>query len=150
MQTGGSTFSKTGGVTRLSDWPIGQARDGRTRYSCPEDVFEHDYDRLVRALTIVAGDRETAADAVQEAFVRRVRGWDRLATYEDPAGWVRRVALNQIRDHQRSIWDRPDSCSRIETAVPRAAGSLGHRWRSVGATERVCLSNSAPPSLSIT
>lgn len=73
----------------------------RTAYVCPEDVFRNEYDRLVRALTIIAGDRETAADAVQESFIRLVRCWDRVSTYEDPAGWVRRVALNQIRDHHR-------------------------------------------------
>ena len=87
VHTDVKTFLKTGSVTRLSDWPMseGGVRE-RTRYGCPEEVFEHDYDPLVKALTIVAGDRETAADAVQEAFVRLVRGWERLATYEDPAG----------------------------------------------------------------
>ncbi len=115
MHTGGSTFSKTGGVARLSDWSIGESTiGGRTRYFCPEDVFEQNYDRLVQALTIVAGDRETAADAVQEAFARLVRGWDRLSTYEDPAGWVRRVALNQIRDHHRSLWRQARLLLKIE------------------------------------
>ena len=85
---------KTGSVTRLSDWPMSNDdAHERARYGCPEEVFEHDYDSLVKALTIVANDRETAADAVQEAFVRLVRDWERLATYEDPAAWVRRVAL---------------------------------------------------------
>jgi RNA polymerase sigma-70 factor, ECF subfamily len=97
-------FSRTGSATSLNDWPTGEGRLGTlTRYARPEEVFEHEYDRLVKALTVVAGDREEASDAVQEAFVRLVVGWDRLATYEDPAGWVRRVALNQIRDRHRSI-----------------------------------------------
>ncbi len=91
------------------------------RYVRPEDVFEHEYDRLVKTLTIVAGDREEASDAVQEAFVRLVIGWDRLATYEDPAGWVRRVALNRIRDHHRSIGRQARLLLRIEEQyrVPR-------------------------------
>jgi RNA polymerase sigma-70 factor (ECF subfamily) len=108
-------FSKTGSVTSLNDWPIGESGLGMSaRYARPEDVFEHEYDRLVKALTIVAGDREEASDAVQEAFVRLVLGWDRLATYEDPAGWVRRVALNQIRDHHRSIGRQARLLLRIE------------------------------------
>ena len=115
MHTDVKPFSKTGSVTSLNDWPIGEGRLGMsTRYARPEDVFEHEYDRLVKALTIVAGDREEASDAVQEAFVRLVRGWDRLATYEDPAGWVRRVALNQIRDHHRSIGRQARLLLRIE------------------------------------
>ena len=102
-------------MTSLNDWPIGEGRLGMsTRYARPEDVFEHEYDRLVKALTIVAGDREEASDAVQEAFVRLVLGWDRLASYEDPAGWVRRVALNQIRDHHRSIGRQARLLLRIE------------------------------------
>jgi RNA polymerase sigma-70 factor (ECF subfamily) len=115
MQTDARTFLKTGSVTRLSDWPTsdGEARE-RALCSCPEEVFERGYDSLVKALTIVANDRETAADAVQEAFVRLVRDWERLATYEDPAAWVRRVALNLIRDHQRSIWSQARLLLRIE------------------------------------
>ena len=58
----------------MSDWPLSNRRvREHVHYGCPEDVFEHDYDRLVQALTIVAGDKETAADAVQEAFVRLYR-----------------------------------------------------------------------------
>ena len=52
---------------------------------------------------MVAGEREVAADAVQESFIRLVRRWDQVGAYDDPVGWVRRVALNQIRDHQRSL-----------------------------------------------
>jgi RNA polymerase sigma-70 factor (ECF subfamily) len=66
-------------------------------------LFSAHYDRLVRALTVVAGDRETAADAVQEAFVKAHLRWRRISHYDDPIGWVRRVAINQIRDgHRRS------------------------------------------------
>ena len=34
-----------------------------------DSVFAAHYGRLVRALTVVSGNREMAADAVQEAFV---------------------------------------------------------------------------------
>jgi RNA polymerase sigma-70 factor (ECF subfamily) len=124
VQTDGNTFLRTRSVTRLSDWPLS---DGRARehvhYGCPEAVFEHDYDRLVRALTIVAGDKETAADAVQEAFVCLVRRWEHLSSYEDPAGWVRRVALNQIHEHQRSVWRQTKLLLRIEREPPAPEGA---------------------------
>lgn len=113
--TEGKTFLKSRSVTRVSNQPTsnGEFRDS-TRYMCPEDVYEHDHDRLVQALTIVAGDRETAADTVQEAFVRLLRNWGRVATYEDPAAWVRRVALNLILDHQRSARRQTRLLLRIE------------------------------------
>jgi RNA polymerase sigma-70 factor, ECF subfamily len=64
-------------------------------------LFAAHYARLVRALTLVAGDQELAADAVQEAFVRAHLKWRKIGRYEDPIGWVRRVAINQIRDAHR-------------------------------------------------
>ncbi|HZB42618.1 MAG TPA: sigma factor, partial [Ilumatobacter sp.] len=57
-------------------------------------LFADHYARLVRALTLVAGDREVAADAVQEAFVRAHLRWRKIGRYDDPIGWVRRVAIN--------------------------------------------------------
>jgi RNA polymerase sigma-70 factor (ECF subfamily) len=130
------TFRDTGGMARLSDLPLSDARlRERVQYASPGDVFERDYDCLVKALTIVAGDRDTAADAVQEAFVRLVRNWSRLAAYEDPAAWVRRVALNLIRDHRRSIWRQARLLLRIEQqpSVPEEARSSNPElWNQVG------------------
>lgn len=70
-------------------------------------LFEGHYERLVRALTVVAGDRESAADAVQEAFVKAHLRWRRVSSYDDPIGWVRRVAINRLHDeHRRSARKR--------------------------------------------
>lgn len=64
-------------------------------------LFEQQYQRLVRTLTVVAGDRDAAADAVQEAFVKAHLRWRKIGAYDDPAGWVRRVAINQLNDEHR-------------------------------------------------
>lgn len=102
-------------ASRLSDRPMSETTVfQRLRYSCPEDVYEQDHDRLIQVLTIVAGGREAAADAVQEAFVRLVRDWQRVAAYEDPAAWVRRVALNLINDHYRALSRHARVLVRIE------------------------------------
>jgi RNA polymerase sigma-70 factor (ECF subfamily) len=66
-----------------------------------DDVFRTSYPRLVRLLTATTDDAELAADCVQEAFVRAHVRWRRIGEYEDPVGWVRRVALNLARDHAR-------------------------------------------------
>lgn len=66
-----------------------------------EELFRANYERLVRALTLVAGDRERAADAVQDAFVKAHLRWRRISRYDDPIGWVRRVAINKLRDEHR-------------------------------------------------
>ncbi|MBN1629073.1 MAG: sigma-70 family RNA polymerase sigma factor [Thermoleophilia bacterium] len=115
VHANGAFLNHGGSLTFLSDR---QSSDGvvvrSVRYGCPEDIYDYDHDRLVQVLTILAGDRETAADAVQEAFARLVRDWDRVGAYEDPVAWVRRVALNQIRDHQRSLRRQTRLLLRIE------------------------------------
>jgi len=69
-----------------------------------ETLFRAHYTRLVRALTLVSGSREAAADAVQEAFVKAHLQWPRIRRYDDPVGWIRRIAINRLRDdHRRSI-----------------------------------------------
>lgn len=87
----------------LDDRTIAASDRASTRRGVSEfdAIFDAHYQRLVRALTIVAGDAETAADAVQEAFVKAHLRWRRISRYDDPVGWVRRVAINQLRDDHR-------------------------------------------------
>jgi RNA polymerase sigma-70 factor (ECF subfamily) len=66
-----------------------------------DEVFRDHYDDMVRSLAVACGDREAAADAVQEAFTRAFVRWRRIGRYDDPAGWVRHVALNRLRDEFR-------------------------------------------------
>lgn len=65
-----------------------------------EELFDREYDRLVGALG-VAFDPESAADAVQAAFIEANRRWATIGAYEDPIGWIRRVALNRLRTGRR-------------------------------------------------
>ena len=66
-----------------------------------DGLFRAHYGRLVRALGLACGDVELAADAVQEAFVRAPVRWRRIRHYDDPVGWIRRVAVNLLRDERR-------------------------------------------------
>lgn len=67
-----------------------------------DELFAAEYGRLVRSLG-VAFDPVDAADAVQEAFVQADRIWDSsLHGYADPAGWVRRVAINRLLNGERN------------------------------------------------
>lgn len=66
-----------------------------------EEVFRAAYWPLVRALTVAGGNREVAADSVQEAFTRAYARWSRISRYDDPVAWVRRVALHRLIDHER-------------------------------------------------
>ena len=92
------------GAGRLAPPPAVRA-EGRDRCIVTDhdfdDCFRASYARLVRLLTAASGDAELAADCVQEAFVRAHVRWRKVRRYDDPVGWVRRVALNLVRDHAR-------------------------------------------------
>ncbi|HEY3673262.1 MAG TPA: sigma-70 family RNA polymerase sigma factor [Acidimicrobiia bacterium] len=66
-----------------------------------DETFREHYWPMVRSLSVACGDREAAADAVQDAFTRAYARWRRISRYEHPAGWIRHVALNRLRDHFR-------------------------------------------------
>ena len=66
-----------------------------------DETFRESYWPMVRSLAVACGDRTVAEDAVQDAFERAFVRWRRIARYDDPAGWIRHVALNRIRDHHR-------------------------------------------------
>jgi RNA polymerase sigma-70 factor (ECF subfamily) len=81
----------------------------------PDDfdaLFIAKYDALVRSLGAGFGNQSRAEEAVQEAFVRAYTRWRRVRRLEDPAGWVRRVALNLMLDGARRA-------AREERAVTR-------------------------------
>jgi len=65
-------------------------------------VFEAEESPLLRYAFGLVGQRETAEDLVQEAFVRLHAHWDEVA---NPRAWLFRtihnLALNHLRDHQR-------------------------------------------------
>ena len=80
-----------------------------------ETLFRAHYARLVRALAVVAGSQEAAADAVQEAFVKAHLHWRRIQRYDDPVGWIRRVAINKLRDDHRRHGRKDRAVERMHT-----------------------------------
>jgi RNA polymerase sigma-70 factor (ECF subfamily) len=56
---------------------------------------------MVRSLTVVAGDRRAAEDAVQDAFERAYVRWRKVSRYDQPVAWIRRVAINRLHDRAR-------------------------------------------------
>ncbi|MEY2567103.1 MAG: polymerase sigma-70 factor, subfamily [Actinomycetota bacterium] len=56
--------------------------------------YESTRDRVARALALTLGDAHLAAEAVDEAMARAYQRWGTVGRYENPGGWVYRVALN--------------------------------------------------------
>jgi RNA polymerase sigma-70 factor (ECF subfamily) len=70
---------------------------------------------MVKTLALAAGDREIAADCVQEAFTRAYVRWARVSRLEDPAGWIRHVAINRMRDHFRKVERGTRAVARLQS-----------------------------------
>ena len=76
------------------------------------------YDSLTRSLAAAFGDRELAAEAVQEAFVRAFTRWRRVRRLDNPTAWVRRVAINLLRDQHRRRGRRDRAIERLAAMTP--------------------------------
>jgi RNA polymerase sigma-70 factor (ECF subfamily) len=68
-----------------------------------EELYQAHGQRLVVQLYAYTADLPLAQDLVQEAFCRALARWARVSGYDDPVGWVRRVAWNLAASHWRRI-----------------------------------------------
>jgi RNA polymerase sigma-70 factor (ECF subfamily) len=88
-----------------------------------DELFQREYPRLVRALA-VAEDAPHAADAVQEAFIAAQRRWARVSTLDDPAAWVRRVAVNRLANGRRDRRRRSEILAGVRAPDPAELDAL--------------------------
>lgn len=59
-----------------------------------EELYAAQFHGLTLQINAYVGSLGEAQDLVQEAFTRAIARWDKIAKYDDPAAWVRRVAWN--------------------------------------------------------
>jgi RNA polymerase sigma-70 factor (ECF subfamily) len=62
------------------------------------------WNRVYRPLAVTLRDHHLAAESVDEAMVRAFQKWSRVRTYNNPVGWVYRVAMNYARNRLRRRW----------------------------------------------
>ena len=106
--------------------------------------------RLVQSLSLIARDRELAADAAQDAFIQLYRHWDDMETVRDPvlAGRCRRrrvlVFHGEVRPRSKPL--APTRCasptrqrgliSVRSNPTGRSFATISALWRSRGAEPR--------------
>jgi RNA polymerase sigma-70 factor (ECF subfamily) len=78
------------------------------------EFYEANYGRIVAMTAALLGDRHEAEDVAQEAFARALTRWSRLAGYELPEAWVRRVALRIAIDSGRRRRRARATAARLE------------------------------------
>lgn len=107
-----------------------------------DEFFRVEYPRLRRLLS--TADLH-ADDALQEAFTKAALAWSRISAYEDPAGWVRRVAVRRLLNERRSsrrrraAMERLDAASEVNRPDRDAALDLALAIRRLPTQQRVAL-----------
>ena len=68
-----------------------------------EEFFHQHYERLLKAVYLVTGNRGEAEDLAQEAFVKVYERWDRVSGTENPMGYLYRTAINAHNSRLRRM-----------------------------------------------
>jgi RNA polymerase sigma-70 factor (ECF subfamily) len=83
-----------------------------------EDIVRNDGARVLAGLIRLAGDFETAEDALQDAYARALVAWPRDGIPEKPAAWLntvsRRIVLDRLRRGHRTAELPEDLAAPIE------------------------------------
>ena len=66
-----------------------------------EEFFAAERARLFGALVVMTNDRAEAEEILQDAFLKVWERWERVATMEEPVGFLYRTAMNLFRKRMR-------------------------------------------------
>jgi RNA polymerase sigma-70 factor (ECF subfamily) len=113
---------------------------GRRYREAFEQFYRDDYSRIVYGVTASVGDKDVAADAVDEALAR---AWNRVRRGHDIdsiAAWVRVVAMNVYRDaHRKQVVE-----DRYRAALVRTQLDTSHEAWHLSVYVREVLSELSP------
>jgi RNA polymerase sigma-70 factor, ECF subfamily len=118
---------------------IPKRRKGNVHQAEPDSdfvrFFRAEYPALIRSVYLIVQDREQARDITQEAFAELFSRWRRIAQYDRPDAWVRRIAIRMAvravrRERQRPAVEqgfstmRPSESRPLDFDVLRAVAAL--------------------------
>jgi RNA polymerase sigma-70 factor (ECF subfamily) len=73
-----------------------------------DEWYMAEHRRVLGACLVVAGNRELAREATDEAFTRALERWATVSTMSAPGAWVQVVPLNQTRLYERAAKEPAD------------------------------------------
>lgn len=85
-----------------------------------EEFYRGEYTAVLTLARVLTGDRTQAEDTAQDAFAAALVSWDEIG---NPAGWVRRVLINEARSGWRKRYAERRALTRLENEV-RVGGDL--------------------------
>lgn len=117
------TAETTRGRAALTDVAEKSAETDSPRPAADEfAAFYRDaYQGIARGLAYTLGDTDLAVDATDEGMARAYLHWHSVRAYDNPAGWVYRVALNWARSLHRRLSRRLPFRSTTEVPAPQIA-----------------------------
>lgn len=104
------------------------------------EFFRVEFAAVVRTAYLIVHDRHAAEDLAQEAFTQLLLNWQKIAGYERPDAWVRRVAIRlavrfarreQMRDMLLRWLEPPRQAASADLDLARAIKALPPRQRAV-------------------
>lgn len=132
METQTASARSQADVGRAPVIPFRKLEDPMEEKTTLREIFAAEESSLLRFAYGLVGQRETAEDLVQEAFLRLHHHWEEVGK---PRAWlfrsVRNLALNHIRDHKREItleadhdWESPSPAPDQTLGKFEAIGTL--------------------------
>jgi len=105
-----------------------------------EDFYVTEYRAVVGLAYVLSGDRSIAEDLAQEAFLAAHRNWSRIARYERPGAWVRRVVVNLSASALRRRFAEARALVRLTPreapAAPELSASDAEFWAALRSLPR--------------
>lgn len=68
-----------------------------------DELYQAQYGNVVAMAYAMTSDLAEAQDLAQEAFCRAWQRWRRIAEYDDPIAWIRRVTTNLATSRWRRL-----------------------------------------------
>jgi RNA polymerase sigma-70 factor, ECF subfamily len=105
-----------------------------------DDFYAKERRAVVGFAYALSGNRWVAEDLAQDAFLAAHRDWMRIATYEDPGAWVRRVVVNLSVSAFRRRISEAKALARAalgqSSALPELSAESAEFWRAVRSLPR--------------
>lgn len=104
-----------------------------------ESFYRREYRMVVGLAYALSGSRIAAEDITQDAFLAAHKEWDRVAFYDKPEAWVRRVVANLSVSHIRTRVREAGALARLKprsSYLPRLPEEDAHFWKAVRSLPR--------------
>ncbi len=105
-----------------------------------DQFYRQNYPAVVGLVFTLSGSRMAAEDLAQEAFLKAHRAWSEVSDHPNPAGWVRRVAINLCRSSFRRLGAEARALGRLaglrHAPFPEIEPSNDQFWATVRSLPR--------------